>query len=184
MMHMYNNNVRLSKKIAIGTIISGLLFLAAFYYTYKISYAYGGLFFGLGIAAIVITILTSALIAAKRQNHDSKQRSKTILWNTFTLVILAIFTLIGFNLMNSTKIIVKNNLENEVKNLFITGCQNFEVGNLAAKSTKTIHVNYLQNSSDNCEIGLRYTTTSSINDEILIVKTKAFRGEKIVYEIN
>ena len=184
MMHMYSNNVRLSKKIAIGTIISGLIFLAAFYYTYNISYAYGGLFFGLGIAAIVITILTSALIAAKRQNHDGKQRSETILWNTFTLIVLAAFTFVGFNLMNSTKIIVKNNLDSEVKNIFITGCQNFEVETIAGNSTKSVLVNYAKNMSDKCGIGIRYTTSNSMEDEILVTSIKPLHGEKVVYEIN
>lgn len=184
MMHMYSNNVRLSKKIAIGTIVSGLIFLAAFYYTYNISYAFGGVFFGLGIAAIVITILTSALIAASGQNHDGKQKSTTIIWNAITLFVLAIFTLIGYNLMNSAKIVVKNNLDTEVKNIFITGCQNFEIETINANSTKSILVSYAKNINDKCEIGIRYTTPNSMEDEILITSVKPFSGEKIIYEIN
>lgn len=184
MMHMYSNNVRIAKKIAIGTIISGLIFLAAFYFTYNTSYAYGGAFFGLGIAAIAITILTSALIAASRQNHDSKQKSTTIIWNAITLIVLAIFTLIGYNLLNSAKIVVKNNLDSEIKNIFITGCQNFEVQTIAANSSKSILVNYANNNVENCEIGIRYTTQNSMEDEILIASVKPLQGEKVIYEIN
>ena len=184
MMHMYTNNIRISKKIAIGTIISGLIFLAAYYFTNNFSYAYGGIFFGLGVAAIVITILISAMIAAKRQNFNGKEKSVTMFWNIVTLASIIIYTFIGLNLVNSSRIIVKNNLDTEVKNVYITGCQNFEVGSIDSNSTKTIFVNYFKNLDENCSIGLRFTTVDTLEDEILIASVKKFQGEKIVYEIN
>ncbi len=184
MMYMYPNNVRLARKIAIGTIISGLIFLGAYYFTYDISYVYGGVFFGLGVAAIVVTILVSGLIASTRQNHNPKEKGNTILWNLLSLASIILFTIIGLTLTNTSKIVVKNNLNDDIKNLFITGCQNYEIGEISANSCKTIHVNYLKNEQDHCEIGIRYTTSSSIEDEILIVEAKPFKGEKIVYEIN
>lgn len=184
MMYMYNNNVRIAKKIAIGTIISGLIFLATYYFTYDISYALGGLFFGLGVAAIVITILISGAIAAKRQNHTSKEKSSTLLWNLISLISIAIFTAIGFCLINSSKIVIKNNSDSVVKNIFITGCQNFEIENIEANSSKTIFVHYNKNTSKDCAIGIRYTTSDAMEDEILISTIKPFEGEKVLYEIN
>ena len=184
MMYMYNNNVRLARKIAIGTIISGLIFLAAFYFTYEMSYVYGGIFFGLGVAAIVITILISGMIASRRQNHKTAEKSKTILWNFVSLAAIIIFSVVGFYLINSSKIIVKNNMNTLVDNIYITGCQDFEVGKIEPKNSKSILVNYSKNNSKNCMIGIRYTTENSIEEEILIVSAKPFKGEKIVYEIN
>ena len=181
---MYNNNVRLAKKIAIGTIISGLIFLAAFYFTYEMSYVYGGIFFGLGVAAIVVTIMISGMIASSRQNHKPAEKSKTILWNVVSLVSILVYTLIGLMIVNSSRIIVKNNLDSPVENIYITGCQDFEVGKIQANSSKTIFINYFKNISDNCIVEIRYTTENSIKEDILVVSAKPFKGEKIIYEIN
>jgi len=183
-MYMYNNNVRIAKKIAIGTIISGLIFLATYYFTYDISFAYGGLFFGVGVAAIVITILISGAIAAKRQNHSSKEKSSTLIWNLISLICIAIFTAIGLCLVNSAKIVIKNNSDNVAKNIFITGCQNFEVEDIEAQSSKTVFVHFNKNTSEDCSIGIRYTTTDSMNEEVLITSVKPFEGEQTTYEIN
>lgn len=180
---MYNNNVRLARKIAIGTIISGIIFLAAFYFTYDRSYVYGGVFFGLGVAAIVITIMISGLIASSRQNHKPVEKTKTLFWNIVSIASIIIYTIIGLYLMNSAKIIVKNNLVNEVDNVYITGCQEIEIGEIKSNSSTSILVNYAKNNSKDCTIGIKYTTPNSLEEELLIINAKPFQGEKLVYEI-
>ena len=184
MMNMYSNNARLARKIAVGTIISGIIFLAAFYFTYEMSYVYGGVFFGLGVAAIVVTIMISGLIASSRQNHKPSEKTKTQFWNILTLVVIIAFTIIGFCLLNSAKIIVKNNLDTAVDHVYITGCQDIEVGKIDSKSSTSILVNYSKNESKDCTIGIKYTTANSLEDELLIVNAKPFHGEKLIYEIN
>ncbi|MBQ0147609.1 MAG: hypothetical protein KBS93_04030 [Flavobacteriaceae bacterium] len=182
-MKLYNNNIRLAKKIAIGTLISGLIFLLGYYFTYDQSLMIGGIFFGIGIFLIVLTILVSDLITANREKFSPKETSNTILWNIFTMVILVIFTIFGCKLANSSLIIVKNKSEETIKNVFITGCQNFEVGIIESKTTKMIRVDYAKNENNNCEIGIRYTTTDAMKDEILLADIKPYHGEKIVYTI-
>lgn len=181
---MYENNVRIAKKIAVGTILSGLIFLGAYYFTYDLSYAYGGMFFGLGVATIVITILISGMIASKRQNHKPKEKTENLVWNLVSIFSIIIFTVVGILLMNGTKLTIANNTNEEVKNIFITGCQNFKIDDISAHDSKTIFLNYFKNESKDCSIGLRYTTSSDFGDEILIVEAKPFRGEKLTYEIN
>ena len=183
MMHMYNNNVRIAKKIAIGTIISGLLFLAALFFTYNMTYAVGGLFFGLGVALIVITIMISGLIAAQRQNHNPKEKSSPLIWHIISLVAITIYTVLGLAIVNSAKIVIDNQSDQTVKNIFITGCQNTEIGIVEANSTKTIWVNYWNNQATECSIGIRYTTPTDIVDEVLIDEVQSFQGEKIQHLI-
>lgn len=183
-MKLYNNNIRLAKKIAIGTLISGLIFLIGYYFTYDQSLMIGGVFFGLGILLIVLTILASDLINARHEKFNSKEKLNTILWNVFTIVILIIFTLFGFKLANSSLIIVKNKSSQVIKNVFIFGCQNFEIGSIKANSTKLVRVDYSKNEKENCEIGIRYTMTEAMEDEILIADIKPYKGEKIIYRIN
>lgn len=184
MMKLYNNNVRLAKKIARGTICSGILFLLGLYFTHDFTLTIGGIFFGLGIFLIVITLLASDLITAKRQNFSSKEKTITIFWNGLTLIVLILYTLIGLKLANSSRIVIKNNTTNEVKNVFVSGCQNFEVGTIPANSSESIVIDYSKNESKDCEIGIRYTTPVSIEDDLIDLKVKFLQGERIVYEIN
>ncbi len=184
MMKLYQNNVRLAKKISIGTLVSGIIFLLGFYLTYDYTLALGGIFFGLGILLIVITILTSDLITAKRQHFNAKEKSTTILWNVLTIVFLIIFTIIGVQLANSSKITIKNQTDFVVKNVFITGCQEINIKDIEANSSKIVHLFYQKNKTDNCEVKLRYTTNDLIKEDLLIFETSPFKGEKITYEIN
>ena len=181
---MYENNVRIARKIAIGTIISGLIFLGAYYITSDISYAYGGMFFGLGVATIVITILVSGLIASKRQNHKPNEKGINLFWNFISLAVIAVFTVIGIQMINGSRIKIENKTEEVVRNIFVTGCQNFKVDDIPAHDSKTIFVNYFKNEKEDCPIGLRYTTDSQFGEEILITEVKPFRGEQVTYEIN
>lgn len=183
-MYMYKNNVRIARKIAIGTIISGLIFLGAYYLTTDISYAYGGMFFGLGVATIVLTILVSGLIASKRQNHKPNEKGIHLFWNFLSLFAIAIFTVVGVQLMNGSRIKIENNTAEVVKNIFITGCQNFKVEDIQPNDSKTIFVNYFNNENQDCAIGIRFTTATQFGEEILITEAKPFKGEKINYEIN
>ena len=180
---MYNNNVRIAKKIAIRTIISGIIFLAALFFTYNMTYAIGGLFFGLGVALIVVTIMISGLIAANRQNHNPKEKSNPLVWHFVSLFAITLFTVIGIAMINSSKIIIDNNSDETIENIFLTGCQNTEVGTIEAKSSKTIWLNYWNNSTNDCGIGIRYTTSTDIVDELLIDEVKSFQGEKIIHLI-
>lgn len=180
---MYNNNVRIAKKIAIGTIISGIIFLTTLYLTYNFTYAIGGLFFGLGVALIVITIMISGLIAANRQNHNPKEKTSPLIWHILSLVAIAVFTVLGLFLVNSVQIVINNQSDQTIQNIFITGCQNNEIESIPAKSKKTIWVNYCKNKSEECGIGIRYTTATDIVDKVLIDEIKLFQGEKIEHII-
>lgn len=184
MMKLYKNNVRLAKKIARGTICSGIIFLLGLYFTHDFTLTIGGIFFGLGVFLIVITLLASDLITAKRQNFSSREKTVTIFWNVLTLGVLILFTLIGLKLANSSRIVIKNNTSQEIKNVFISGCQNFEVGTIPANSSETIIIDYGKNETKDCEIGIRYTTPVSIEDDLIDLKIKLFQGERVVYEIN
>lgn len=184
MMKLYSNNVRLAKKIALGTLLSGIIFLLGFYFSYDFSLAIGGIFLGLGVFLIVVTLLISDLIAAKRQHFNAKETTTTILWNSASLVILIIFTIIGLGLANSSKIIIKNNSKEPIKNILISGCQTVEVNEIAANSSETIHLFYCQNFQPECQVNINYTTQNSIENDILLIETTPFSAEKIIYEIN
>lgn len=184
MMKLYQNNVRLAKKISVGTFISGIIFLLGFYLTYDYTLVLGGLFLGLGIFLIVITILTSDLITAKRQHFNPQEKITTILWNVSSLVILTVFTLIGLQLANSSKIIIKNNSSETIKNIYISGCQEIEVTDIDANSSKVVHLFYQNNIDANCAVKLRFTTNNLVEEELLMFEMIPFKGEKIVYEIN
>lgn len=184
MMKLYQNNIRLAKKILVGTLISGIIFLLAFYLTYDYTLVLGGMFLGLGIFLIVVTILVSDLIAAKRQHFKPQEKANTILWNVSSLVILIIFTLIGLQLANSTKVIIKNNSSETIKNIYISGCQEIEVADIDANSSKVVHLFYQNNIDVNCAVKLRFTTNNLVEEDLLIFEMIPFKGEKIVYEIN
>ena len=184
MMKLYKNNVRLAKKISIGTFISGIIFLLGFYLTYDYTLVLGGMFLGLGIFLIVVTILTSDLITAKRQHFNPQEKTTTILWNVSSLVILIIFTVIGLQLANSSKIIIKNNSSETIKNIYISGCQEINIDDINANSSKTVHLFYQNNTEDNCAVKLRFTTNNLVEEELLVFEMLPFKGEKIVYEIN
>ena len=184
MMKLYQNNVRLAKKISIGTFISGIIFLLAFYLTYDYTLVLGGMFLGLGVFLIVITILTSDLIAAKRQHFNAQEKTTTILWNLCSLVILIVFTIIGLQLANSTKIIIKNNSTDTIKNIYISGCQEKNIDDIKANSSQVVHLFYQNNVEDNCAVKLRFTTNNLVEEELLMFEMIPFKGEKIIYEIN
>jgi len=183
-MKLYSNNIRLAKKIAYGTLISGLIFLLGFYFTYDYSLAIGGAFLGLGVFLIVITILISDLITAKNQHFNSKEKTITILWNVSTLLCIVIFSVIGFILTNTSIIEIKNNSKETIKNVLITGCKDFDINTIDAESSKTIYLFHPNEEEDECTLNINYTTENSIENGILFLDNKTFKGERISYDIN